>query len=227
MLLVSCVYLLHNTWQSFVGKHNFSYQSMEVLRYWTHSSTLRGSQLNEETAGSKLFALTLYTTLWASMYRIQLSLWSHRTAEWRCRVVSLTHGTLVTYLSYYSQCVEGPSVFGIEPGLPNNNTQVFIAKLCLGYFIFDLVWCLCYQTEPPIMIVHHVLSIFGTANMIFQGKWGTELVAVIGATEVSNPLLQLRWFLKSAGYSKTILGEIVDFLFIIVFGAFRFLLSGY
>jgi len=65
------------------------------------------------------------------------------------------------------------------------------------------------------------------ANMIFQGKWGTELVAVIGATEVSNPLLQLRWFLKSAGYSKTILGEIVDFLFIIVFGAFRFLLSGY
>jgi len=62
-----------------VGKHNFSYQSMEVLRYWTHSSTLRGSQLNEETAGSKL-------------------------------------GTLVTYLSYYSQCVEGPSVFGIEPG---------------------------------------------------------------------------------------------------------------
>ena len=78
-----------------------------------------------------------------------------------------------------------------------------------------------------IMLFHHCLSIFGLVNTAFQCKWGTELVGVVALAEVTNPLLQIRWFLKDQGYSKTIIGEIVDFLFIVVFGVCRLGIGGY
>lgn len=77
------------------------------------------------------------------------------------------------------------------------------------------------------MVFHHSLSIFGLANTAFQCKWGTELVGVVGLTEVSNPVLQIRWFLKSSGYLKSVLGELVDLTFLIVFTVFRLIIGGY
>lgn len=63
-------------------------------------------------------------------------------------------------------------------------------------------------------------------NMVLQGKWGTELIGVIGGTEITNPLLQTRWFLKQFHFNKQ-LAVIVDFLFIFVFGYFRLYLGGF
>ena len=76
------------------------------------------------------------------------------------------------------------------------------------------------------MIVHHVLSLFGMLNMAFQGKWGTELIGVIGGTEITNPLLQLRWFLKTLNFNS-LLVSFVDFSFIFTFGYFRLYLGGH
>ncbi|XP_067949787.1 TLC domain-containing protein 5-like [Watersipora subatra] len=188
---------------------------------------LFGPGLSDEGIASKSLSVFVSVTLWSGQYKL-LRLWlTHRRPEWCCRIVSLLHGLIATVLCCYSQLVEGPSMHGVEPGLPNNNTQLFIVKICLGYFLFDITWCLYHQTEAPIMLFHHCLSIFGMVCTVFGGKWGTELIGVIALTEISNPLLQLRWFLKTEGYSRTLLGEIVDFLFIAVFGLCRLGLGGY
>jgi hypothetical protein len=56
---------------------------------------------------------------------------------------------------------------------------------------------------------------------IVSGWYGTELIACICGSEASNPFLQLRWFLRETGKYDTILGEIVDIIFMLLFGGLR------
>ena len=71
------------------------------------------------------------------------------------------------------------------------------------------------------MLTHHVLSIMGCSVCIVSGWYGTELIACICGSEASNPFLQLRWFLRETGKYDTILGEIVDIIFMLLFGGLR------
>ena len=67
------------------------------------------------------------------------------------------------------------------------------------------------------MLLHHSLSILGFVWTLCGGKYGTELMATVCGTEVTNPLLQLRWFLRETGRYDTALGEVVDVLFMLSF----------
>ena len=67
------------------------------------------------------------------------------------------------------------------------------------------------------MLLHHSLSILGLLWTLLAGKYGTEMVATICGSEVTNPLLQLRWFLKETGRYHTLLGEVVDVSFMLSF----------
>ena len=73
------------------------------------------------------------------------------------------------------------------------------------------------------MFVHHALSIFGTFLVLFRGMNGTEMMATIFGAEFTNPLLQLRWFLRESGQGKSKLATIIDLLFV---GLFTFLRIG-
>jgi hypothetical protein len=59
------------------------------------------------------------------------------------------------------------------------------------------------------------------------GKYGTEMIATMFGSEITNPLLQFRWFLRETGNYKTILGEIVDHAFMFLFGFFRIGIGSY
>ena len=63
------------------------------------------------------------------------------------------------------------------------------------------------------MMTHHTLSIVGLAWMLVSGKYGTEMIATICGSEVTNPLLQLRWFLRGVGGRSSQLGTAVDVTF--------------
>ena len=67
------------------------------------------------------------------------------------------------------------------------------------------------------MLAHHLVSLSALAYSLYQGKFGSELTAVMGASEVTNPLLQLRWFLKETGRYRGRLEFIIDILFVGVF----------
>lgn len=107
------------------------------------------------------------------------------------------------------------------PGSPNTPLQIHVLSLTLGYFIFDLGWCLYFQTEGDLMLLHHTLSICGMILVLGLGKSATEVNAVVFVSEITNPLLQTRWFLREMGSYHTALGKLVDFLFVLLFLVLR------
>ena len=75
------------------------------------------------------------------------------------------------------------------------------------------------------MLLHHMLSITGLTICFLLKMYGTELVTTIMGAEITNPLLQLRWFLKESNRYDSTLGDIVDVAFMVTFGVFRILLG--
>ncbi|XP_009992921.1 PREDICTED: transmembrane protein 136-like [Chaetura pelagica] len=140
--------------------------------------------------------------------------------SWSCRLVTLLHGLLVTCLSGYTALLEGPWPL-THAGSPNTPLQIHVLCLTLGYFIFDLGWCLYFKTEGCLMLLHHMLSICGMMVVLGLGKSATEVNAVVFVSEITNPLLQTRWFLREMGCYHTVLGEVVDFLFVFLFLVLR------
>nr|XP_006819731.1 PREDICTED: transmembrane protein 136-like [Saccoglossus kowalevskii] len=95
---------------------------------------------------------------------------------------------------------------------------MLVLVICVGYFIFDIGWCIWfYDPNEKFMLLHHILTIFGMFLVLHSGRAGTELSATIFGTELSNPFLQIRWFMRESGYDNTWLYEINDFVFMMVF----------
>eukprot|EP00042_Codosiga_hollandica_P022480 m.83349 g.83349 ORF g.83349 m.83349 type:complete len:164 (+) comp50804_c0_seq28:425-916(+) len=106
---------------------------------------------------------------------------------------------------------------------PNTKLQTLAMQVCLAYFIYDTAWILRYQPNDKVMLIHHMTSATGLLFSLCVGVSGCELLATIGGAEVTNPLLQARWFLKETKqHSGTRYGFAVDFLFTLTFGLFRF-----
>lgn len=112
-----------------------------------------------------------------------------------------------------------PAVF--VAGSPNTTLQVYGLCLSLGYFLFDLCWCVYFQTEGALMLAHHLVSIVGIAASLALGESAAEVNAVIFGSEITNPLLQARWFLKEMGCYHSLAGDVVDFFFVVLFTGVR------
>ncbi|XP_019365650.1 PREDICTED: transmembrane protein 136-like [Gavialis gangeticus] len=157
---------------------------------------------------------------WLFLYAIFCSWNENRSYEWSCRLVTLLHGVVVTFLSGYIVLVDGPSPL-THAGSPNTPLQVCAFSIALGYFIFDLSWCLYFQTEGILMLAHHTLSICGMAIVLGIGRSATEVNSVVFVSEITNPLLQARWFLRETGRYHSWLGGMVDFFFVLLFLVLR------
>ncbi|NXS69414.1 TM136 protein, partial [Pandion haliaetus] len=157
---------------------------------------------------------------WLSLYTWFCHRYKHRNYEWSCRLVTLTHGILATCLSAYIGFIDGPWPLS-HPGSPNTTLQVHVLCLSLGYFLFDLCWCVYFQTEGALMLAHHLVSILGITASLALGESAAEVNAVIFGSEITNPLLQARWFLKEMGCYHSFTGDVVDFFFVVLFTGVR------
>lgn len=170
------------------------------------------------TPGSHSLLLAAFGSflVWTDSYFILHAINSKRSAEWNCRLVTVAHAFLSTSLCFTSACVTGPWPFTY---LGEANTKLHNAAmvLSLGYFLFDFAWCIYMKTEGPVMLAHHVVSIFSMSYVLYQNKFGSELTAVMGASELTNPLLQLRWFLKATGHYNGKKALLLDWIFVILF----------
>ncbi|XP_034033291.1 TLC domain-containing protein 5-like isoform X2 [Thalassophryne amazonica] len=106
-------------------------------------------------------------------------------------------------------------------GSENTKLQTFALATCLGYFFFDMGWCVFHRTEGPVMLAHHTASIACILVALLMGKSGCETCSVIFGSEITNPLLQTRWFLRKVGLYESLLGDAVDLLFILLFATVR------
>lgn len=107
------------------------------------------------------------------------------------------------------------------PGTENTELQTLSLAVCLGYFFFDMGWCVCNHSEGPVMLAHHAASVVGILLALLMGVSGCETCGVIFGSEITNPLLQTRWFLRQLGLYDGLLGDIVDLLFIFLFATVR------
>ena len=154
--------------------------------------------------------------LWLNLYNcIYIANWKH-SAEWNCRIVAGLHGTVSATFCFISAFILGPWPFTYI-GYPPNSLHCSILVLSFGYFLFDLLWCLYMQTEGLVMLTHHILSILGMMYVLRYDIYGCESSAILGASEFTNPLLQLRWFLKQTNRYSGNTAAFVDWSFVFFF----------
>ncbi|KAL2095086.1 hypothetical protein ACEWY4_009805 [Coilia grayii] len=157
---------------------------------------------------------------WICVYAFICYVNAPRGYEWNCRLVTFLHGVVIVLLTAYIAFIDGPWPL-THTGTENTPMQVLALLVSLGYFVFDMCWCLYFRTEGPVMLGHHVLTILGMLLTLRLGESGTEACAVIFGSEITNPLLQARWFLKRMARYDSLAGDAVDLLFILLFGLVR------
>ncbi len=71
--------------------------------------------------------------------------------------------------------------------------------------------------EGPVILAHHSLSIFGFCYVIYFNRYGCEITALLGGSEFTNPLLQLRWFWRETGQYEGFKAALLDWTFVVYF----------
>ena len=106
---------------------------------------------------------------------------------------------------------------------------MLVQIICLGYFFFDTIWCLwfnVYGCESYIYATHHIISMAAMMTSLYQGVSGTEVNVAIFLAEVTNPMLQFRWFMRELAFKRNnVWYELNDFLFIAAFIVMRVVLA--
>lgn len=144
-------------------------------------------------------AILISTTFWCASYYILKKICKEKSPEWCSRVITLMHGCS-SAITGLSECAT--SEFFDHWRTPQTEKQQIILLVSLGYFIFDLIWCLYYQTESKIMLLHHILSTVGLFRLLHNNYAGSQTCCGVGGMEVTNPLLQIRWFIRNNGSDK-------------------------
>ncbi len=162
--------------------------------------------------------------VWVNSYNILLAINIKQSAECNCRILSGFHGVFSTLLCFVSAFILGPWPFSYV-GFPPNQLHCAIIVVSLGYFLFDLLWCMYMQTEEYIMLVHHLLSLLGLSYVLWFNLYGCEITSILGASELTNPILQLRWFFKQSGKYTGTVEKLIDWSFFILFVCARIILG--
>lgn len=77
------------------------------------------------------------------------------------------------------------------------------------------------------MFCHHCLCILALAKMIFKGYSGAQATCSLGSMEITNPFLQARWFLRTAGLQWSPLYKSTEITFFMVFITVRIIIGSY
>jgi len=180
-------------------------------------------------ASASLWPVAAISTSFAAftlMYFAHRRLQPEKSLEWSIRLVTMVHAGVVTTLAYFSCFALGPWPFK-DPGLNSSAFNLAIISICLGYFIMDYLWCLKHGSEGIVMHVHHWFSLVYLTWGLYSRVSGAEIVGVIFGSEITNPMLQLRWMLKQCGKHDTGFGRINDMLFAVAFISIRCLVGAY
>lgn len=160
------------------------------------------------------------TACWTVVYILLYTL--IRRAEYSVRLLTLLHACSSVLLDFYICVIRGPTpLVTHNVGVHNDWWHIQGMLFSAGYFLFDLTWSLYMNTEKPIMLAHHFISIFGFLLCFNVNVSGAEILACTGGAELSNPFLQWRWFLIDRNKYDSNIGRFVDHMFILVWFLIR------
>ena len=157
--------------------------------------------------------------LWTLIYCFVLSRNSKQSELWNCRIVAIIHSLTITKLIELSFLLEANPFYNI--GEQNSNLQNLAMILSGGYFLFDFAWCLIKGNEGMLMLLHHMISIFSLIGGLYLNHSGAEICTTLWGSELTNPFLQIRWFLKEVKQYDSAFGRLTDFIFFWIFAFSR------
>lgn len=170
--------------------------------------------------------LFVSSLLWSAFYALFCCINHRKSYEWNCRIIAISHAILVTNSVDLLCFVIGPWPFS-HFAETNTLLQNSVLSISAGYFIFDTIWCLFMKTEGVIMIFHHMISIVSLVGGLLHGQSASEITAVIWGSELTNPFLQVRWFLKQTNQYGTTFARVNDFVFFSLFALVRIGIGSY
>ncbi|XP_061730041.1 TLC domain-containing protein 5-like [Cydia pomonella] len=162
---------------------------------------------------------------WSCLYLLSCVRQPDKCPEYHSRVVTLLHGSVSSVVGL-AQCGLGSlSICRLTaPVLPGHYALMVWSW---GYFAFDLLWCLMYWNQGPLMLAHHFCTLVAITIYMHRNGTGCSFSCTMAFMEVTNPFLQIRWFLKTEGYGRTMLFYIVDILYLSSFLLIRGVLGTY
>lgn len=161
-------------------------------------------------------AAAISCLVWVSLYQVIRYNFKMKSAEWCNRIVTLLHG-LITSVNGLPHCLQNDEWVHTLNDSKTTKVQLFILVISLGYFIFDLIWCLTFESETDLMVLHHICSCVIIYRILITETSGAKAVCGLGALEITNPYLQLRWFLRSEGFYNTYVFNCVEIFFFFLF----------
>lgn len=141
-----------------------------------------------------------------------------QSEEWNCRILTFFHGSIVSYSAIRDIIANGEHMH--FHNYPLSEEQQLYLSFMLSYFLFDLSWIRLFGNESWVIYFHHISSIL-IITKIISTKFGGLIVPFgVAGLEMTNPYLQMRWFLRTYGYLNTPIHTIVELW---LFFAFFFL----
>ncbi|KPJ13391.1 Transmembrane protein 136 [Papilio machaon] len=152
--------------------------------------------------------------LWTGLY-LHLAVDSKRSPEWCSRAVTLLHGSVAACVGLAQCNVNQLTRCSLTMKL--SWWQYALMFWSWGYFAFDFLWCLLYWSKSYTMLCHHLCSIIAINMYLSMENTGCTFACTIALLEVTNPLLQTRWFLRDGGYNESFLYYMVEITYLVLF----------
>lgn len=166
-----------------------------------------------------LWYVSLSVALWSLLYYFLRKVNSLRSAEWNCRIIAMTHALAASRLVELSFVLEGNPLYML--GEVNTPLQTVILSMSGGYFVFDFAWSVYMGSEGMMMLAHHVVSILALVGGLFLHQSGSEICLTLWGSELTNPFLQCRWFLRETNQYNSYFAAFNDLVFFGIFTCAR------
>ncbi|XP_056643891.1 TLC domain-containing protein 5-like, partial [Diorhabda sublineata] len=164
------------------------------------------------------------TLLWRFAYIIVVFLLPKKSPEYWSRIITFVHDLVAAFVGI-NQCFVTDSPFE-HPEWRTNYVQSVLLSFSAGYFVHDLIWMIQYDHDK-LMMAHHTYSAIALMRMLFKGYSGAQATCSLGSMEITNPVLQMRWFIRAEGMYPSILFTSVETTFVIVFVTVRIILGSF
>ncbi|XP_041985910.1 TLC domain-containing protein 5-like [Aricia agestis] len=179
---------------------------------------------NYELSNAALIKLSSFL-FWSWCYLWCTQGFPRHKPEWYSRMVTLLHGSVASFFGFYQCGLTSLSYSKLTED--NTASQYALMVWSWGYFAFDLMWCLIYTPRDYIILLHHASALVGVNVYMGKENTGCSFPCTVALLEITNPLLQTRWFLRECGHNKTVVYYTVEILYLLMFLALRGVLCTY
>ena len=172
-----------------------------------------------------MLSLIFYTSCWSLYYMVLRRVNKICSPEWNSQVVSFTHALLVVQACGF--CLFKWPLSIEELDQENTSCQINVIYFSLSYFIFDTCLGVYMKTESFVMVMHHfvIMGILSASLYLERYGYGCTLMLIVG--ELTNPMLKIRWFLRSKELQHTTFSVVNEALFVMLFIILRMFFGSY